>query len=84
MEELSFVVVTGNRQCINISVIDDTILENDDAFLIEAINTSLITPIQSSIKVMIANDDSKRFDHNYVIIIFTCLTYYFYSCLGVL
>ena len=59
MEELSFMVVTGNRQCINVSVIDDTILENDDVFLIEAIDTTLVTPIQSSVKVTIANDDSK-------------------------
>ena len=59
MEELSFMVVTGNRQCININVIDDAILENNDIFLIEAINTSLITPMQSSVKVTIANDDGK-------------------------
>lgn len=84
MEELSFMVVTGNRQCININVIDDAILENNDIFLIEAINTSLITPMQSSVKVTIANDDGKWFDCKCVIIIFTCLTYYFYSCLGIL
>ena len=59
VEELSFVVVTANRQCINISVIDDTILENDDVFLVEALSTSLATPIQSTVEVIIANDDSK-------------------------
>ena len=59
MEELSFTVVTGNRQCINIIVVDDTVLENDDVFFIEAINTSVITPVQSSVKVTISNDDSK-------------------------
>ena len=59
MEELSFTVVTGNRQCINISVIDDTVLENYDVFLIEAVATSLITPVQSTVEVTIANDDCK-------------------------
>ena len=52
-------VATGNRQCINVSVIDDTILESDDVFLIEAINTSLITLTQSTVEVTIANDDCK-------------------------
>lgn len=59
MEELSFMVITGDRQCINISVIDDTILENDDVFLVEAISTSLIIPIQSTVEITIANDDCK-------------------------
>ena len=52
-------VVTGNRQCINVSVIDDTTLESDDVFLIEAINTSLVTLTQSTVEVTIANDDCK-------------------------
>ena len=59
MEELNFMVITGNRQCINISVIDDTILENDDVFLIEAISTSLVTLTQSTVEVTITNDDCK-------------------------
>ena len=59
MEELSFLVITGYRQCINVSMIDDTILESDDVFLIEAINTSLVTLTQSTVEVTIANDDCK-------------------------
>ena len=58
-EDLSFMVITGNRQCINISVVDDTVLENDEAFLIEAINTSLVVPIQPFVQVTILNDDCK-------------------------
>ena len=58
-EILSFAVVTGDRQCINISVINDTVLEDDEVFLIQSINTSLITPIPSTVPVVVLNDDGK-------------------------
>ena len=59
VEELVFTLVTGNRQCINISLIDDTILENDEMFLIQATTTSFVTPLLSLVNITILNDDSK-------------------------
>ena len=57
--DLSFMVITGNRQCINISLADDTVLENDEVFHIVATSTNLITLTQSIVQVIILNDDCK-------------------------
>ena len=58
-ELLSFMVVTGDRQCINISLIDDNVLEDDDVFLVEARNNSFITTVQPFVEVVVLNEDSK-------------------------
>ena len=58
MDSLSFTVMTRNTQCINISVIDDGIVERDETFTIEAVSTPIIA-IVSSVKVEILNDDCK-------------------------
>ena len=58
MDSLSFTVMTGNTQCINISVIDDGIVERDETFTIEVVSTPIIA-IVSSVKVEILNDDCK-------------------------
>ena len=64
VEELVFTVVTGNRQCINISLIDDMVLENDEMFFIQAISTGLVTPTRSSVNITILNDDGKTNVHS--------------------
>ena len=78
VEELSFIVVTDNRQCVNITVVDDTVLENDDVFLIEAINTSVVTPAQSSVRVTIINDDSKCIDYIKTVLSLLAIIIYIY------
>ena len=61
MEDLTFVVETGSRQCVNISLVSDTALEEDELFVINAVsNDSLVTVIQPDVLVTILNDDCKR------------------------
>ena len=50
--------VTDNRQCLNISLINDAVLEDDEIFSIESAQNMLITATQSFIQVTILNDDS--------------------------
>ena len=43
--------------CVDITLIDDAVLENDEAFLLESVNTSLVTAIPPAVTIMIINDD---------------------------
>ena len=45
--------------CVDISLIDDAVLENDEAFLLESVNTSLVTAIPPAVTITIVNDDCK-------------------------
>lgn len=62
MDHLSFAVTTGNRQCINVSLVNDDILEDEEEFQIHAsaVDNSLVTVFQPYVLVTILNDDCKR------------------------
>lgn len=62
MDHFSFAVNTGNRQCINVTLVDDTILEDEEAFQIHAVavDNSIVTVFQPYVLVTILNDDCKK------------------------
>ena len=56
---LKFEVVTNATECVIISLVDDTFLENDEEFLIESANNSLVTIITSPVLITVEDDDRK-------------------------
>lgn len=62
MDHLSFAVNTGNRQCTDVTLVNDTILEDEEVFQIHAvaIDNSLVTVFQPYVLVTILDDDCKR------------------------
>ena len=43
--------------CVDISIIDDAVLENDETFFLESVNSSLITAVPPTVVFAIINDD---------------------------
>lgn len=62
MDDLSFAVNTGYRQCISVTLVNDTILEDEEVFqiLAVAVDNSLVTVLQPYVLVTILDDDCKR------------------------
>ena len=53
--------MSNSTSCIDISLIDDSVLENDEAFLLESVNSSLVTAIPPAVTIIIVNDDCKLY-----------------------
>ena len=58
-EVLEFLLVTNYTQCVTVSVVEDNVLENSEEFLLQAENSSLVTPSPSIVTVTIVDDDCK-------------------------
>ena len=56
---LTFALVSNSSSCVDISLIDDAVLENDETFTLESVNTSLVTAIPPAVTITIVNDDCK-------------------------
>ena len=56
-QNLTFALVSNFSSCIGISVVNDAVLENDETFFLESMNTSLVTAIPPSVTITILNDD---------------------------
>ena len=56
-QNLTFAVVSNFSSCVSIFLVDDAVLENDEAFLLESVNTSLVTAIPPTVTISITNDD---------------------------
>ena len=56
---LEFALVTNYTQCINITIIDDTILEVDEEFFLESGKSDSTTSVPSVVSITIQNDDSE-------------------------
>ena len=51
--------MTNHTQCVIVSVVDDNVLENSEEFLLQAENTSLVTPSPSIVTITIVDNDCK-------------------------
>ena len=60
-QNLTFALVSNFSSCVDISLVDDAILENDEAFLLESMNTSLVTAIPPAVTITIVNDDCELY-----------------------
>ena len=56
---LTFTLVSNSTSCVGISLIDDAVLESDETFILESVNTSLVTAIPQTVIITIVNDDCK-------------------------
>ena len=63
-QNLTFALVSNFSSCVDISIIDDAVLENDEAFLLESVGTSLVTAIPPSVTITIRNDDCELCDES--------------------
>ena len=75
---LDFLLVTNDTQCVFVPILDDPILENDEVFALQGLNSTLITSIPPIVPITIEDDDSKL-DSDAV----KCISYYilfFYRC----
>lgn len=61
---LNFALVTNLTRCIIIPILDDSVLENDEVFLLNALNNTLVTVYPPSVPIEIEDDDSKSYSHN--------------------
>ena len=43
--------------CVDVSIIDDAVLENDETFFLESVNPSLVTAVPPTVMFTIINDD---------------------------
>ena len=53
--------MSNASDCVDIALIDDTVLENDEAFLLESVSTGLVTAIPPTVQITIENDDCKLY-----------------------
>ncbi len=58
-QSLTFVLVSNSTSCVYISIVDDAVLENDETFFLESMNSSLVTAIPPIVTITILNDDCK-------------------------
>ena len=56
-QNLTFALVSNFSSCIDISIIDDAVLENDETLFLESVNTSLVTAVPPALTITILNDD---------------------------
>ena len=62
---LTFTLVTNNIQCVTIPIINDPIIESDEIFFLQSIDTNLTQTIPQTVMVTIVNDDGKLRHNNY-------------------
>lgn len=63
---LDFAVVTNDTQCIDISLVNDFLLENSEVFLLQSAgNNSLVTLRSSTVVINIEDNDRKK-NYNYL------------------
>ena len=55
---LDFEITTNFTQCVTVTIIDDTVLEMDEVFYLQSMNSSLAVVTPSAIPIHILNDDS--------------------------
>ena len=58
---LDFLLVTNNTQCVSIPILDDSILENDEVFALQGLNSTLIISIPPIVQITIEDNDSKLY-----------------------
>ena len=56
---LTFALVTNDTRCITLSIVADFVLENDEAFFLQTMNSSLVTSIPPEVTITIQDNDSK-------------------------
>ena len=49
--------MSNSTQCVDIPLVDDSILERDEVFLLESVSTDLVTAIPSTVNITIQDDD---------------------------
>lgn len=76
-QTLQFSVVSQDTQCLSLSLLDDTISEDDENFLVLAGDTNLIQVTNNPVQVVIQDDDCMLRYHcivmNYLQILFSVL-----------
>lgn len=53
--------MTNNTQCVFVPILDDSVLENDEVFVLQGLNSTLITSIPPIVPITIEDDDSKLY-----------------------
>ena len=56
-QNLTFALVSNFSSCIDISIVDDAVLENDETLFLDSVRTSLVTAIPPAVTITILNDD---------------------------
>ena len=51
--------MTNHTQCVDVTVVDDNVLENSEELQLQAENTSIVTPSPIAVTITIADDDCK-------------------------
>lgn len=52
-------LVTNNTQCVNIPILDDTVIEDDEEFFLQSIDSNLTETNPQTVTITIVNDDGK-------------------------
>ena len=58
---LIFALVTNNTNCVTIPILNDPIVESDEVFFLQSIDTNLTETIPQTVMITIVNDDSKLY-----------------------
>lgn len=58
-EILTFKLVTSNTQCVNISILNDLIIESDEEFFLQTIDTNLTETTPQTVAITIIDDDGE-------------------------
>ena len=52
-------LVTNNTQCVNIPILDDIVIEDDEEFFLQSIDSNLTETNPQTVTITIVNDDGK-------------------------
>ena len=64
---LTFALITNDTQCVNILIINDAVVENNETFFLQAMDTNLTETSPQSVMITITNDDGICSQHDCVL-----------------
>ena len=65
--------MSNNTQCVDIPLINDTILESEEVFLLESVSTAQVTAIPPTVNITIQDDDSERLQTLGLMLTISCI-----------